>query len=409
MVAVEPTRASGRPEPTAGPTRDATSATTVYGSPPLNQAIAAEGASAVACWCISLVHRISTVLILTLVLMKLVESLRSAGVDAQLDRHTAADVGLDAVLTLRRGDDRSVFAVDARRRAPYPNEIAGLEAKLASLRDVGHPLLVAPFVSDSVGEALTAAGWSWADEAGNFDLRAPGLLLRQRTTSERPRRTSARLPQGGGGTAIVRALIRFGEREEAAGGASALARLADVSQPRASQVLGRLADLGLVTKTGRGRWRPDRDALLDRFLAEYPGPGGSQQFLYSLDTPNEVAVALASNATTPDAIGVSADVGPDLVTAWRKPSVLIVYARDELDVDGVDLVSAQGADDANVIVRYPVDSSVFASPRLSTEFRGVDVPLADPSQMLWDLQALGGMDRWEAAGRLREWLLTTSH
>jgi hypothetical protein len=37
------------------------------------------------------------------------------------------------------------------------------------------------------------------------------------------------------------------------------------------------------------------------------------------------------------------------------------------------------------------------------------VPLADPSQMLWDLQALGGTDRWEAAGRLREWLLTTSH
>lgn len=339
----------------------------------------------------------------------LVESLRSAGVDAQLDRQTAPDAGLDAALTLRRGDDRSVFAVEERRRAPYPNEIAGLEAKLASLRDIGHPLLVAPFVSDSLGETLTAAGWSWADEAGNFDLRAPGLLLRQRATSQRPRPTSATLPQGSGGTAIIRALIRFGEREEAAGGASALAQLADVTQPRASQVLGRLADLGLVTKTGRGRWRPDRATLLDRFLAEYPGPGGSQQFLYSLDTPNEVAVALASHATMRDAIGVSADVGPDLVTAWRKPSVLIVYAKDGLDVDGVDVVSAQGADDANVIVRYPVDSSVFAAPRLSTAFRGVDVPLADPSQMLWDLQDLGGTDRWEAAGRLRKWLLTTRH
>lgn len=367
-------------------------------------------------WCgcgasqfISLVCGISTVLILAIVLMTLVESLRSAGIDARLDRQTAPDVGIDAVLTLRRDDDRSVFAVDARRRVPYPNEIAGLEAKLASLRDVGHPLLAAPFVSDSAGETLTAAGWSWADEAGNFDLRAPGLLLRQRATSQRPRPTSAGLPQGSGGTAIIRALIRFGEREEAAGGASALARLANVTQPRASQVLGQLASLGLVTKTGPGRWRPDRETLLDRFLAEYLGPGGSQRFLYSLDAPNEVAVALASNATTADAIGVSADVGPDLVTAWRKPSVLIVYATHELDLHDVDLVSTQGADDANVIVRYPIDSSVFASPRLSTGFRGVDVPLADPSQMLWDLQDLGGTDRWEAAGRLREWLLTTSH
>jgi DNA-binding transcriptional ArsR family regulator len=341
--------------------------------------------------------------------MSLVESLRSAGVGAQVDRRAAGDVGIDAVLTLRRGDDRSVFAVEERRRAPYPNEIAGLDARLASLRDIGHPLLVAPFVSDSVGETLTAAGWSWADEAGNFDLRAPGLLLRQRATTQRPRRRSAGLPGGSGGTAIIRALIRCGEREDAAGGASVLARLADVTQPRASQVLGQLADLGLVTKTGRGRWRPDRDALLDRFLVEYPGPGGSQQFFYSLDAPNEVAVALAGNPATRDAIGASADVGPDLVAAWRKPSVLIVYARHELDVDGVDLVSAQGADDANVIVRYPVDASVFATPRLSTAFRGVDVPLADPSQMLWDLQELGGADRCEAAGRLREWLLTTSH
>jgi hypothetical protein len=36
---------------------------------------------------------------------------------------------------------------------------------------------------------------------------------------------------------------------------------------------------------------------------------------------------------------------------------------------------------------------------------GVDVPLADLTQQIWDLQDLGGADRLEAAGRLREWLL----
>ncbi|MEA2589629.1 MAG: hypothetical protein QOH66_2556, partial [Actinomycetota bacterium] len=36
---------------------------------------------------------------------------------------------------------------------------------------------------------------------------------------------------------------------------------------------------------------------------------------------------------------------------------------------------------------------------------GIDVPLADPTQMIWDLHDLGGADRVEAAGVLREWLL----
>jgi hypothetical protein len=36
---------------------------------------------------------------------------------------------------------------------------------------------------------------------------------------------------------------------------------------------------------------------------------------------------------------------------------------------------------------------------------GNDVPLADPFQQIWDLEDLGGADRIEAAGRLREWLL----
>ena len=39
------------------------------------------------------------------------------------------------------------------------------------------------------------------------------------------------------------------------------------------------------------------------------------------------------------------------------------------------------------------------------EFKGASIPLADPVQMIWDLQDLGGADRAEAAGKLRQWLL----
>lgn len=51
-----------------------------------------------------------------------------------------------------------------------------------------------------------------------------------------------------------------------------------------------------------------------------------------------------------------------------------------------------------MIVRDPNDQSVYAAPDPSVELRGVDVPLADPTQMLWDLQDVGGTDRLEERG-----------
>jgi hypothetical protein len=175
-----------------------------------------------------------------------------------------------------------------------------------------------------------------------------------------------------------------------------------VSQPRVSQVLRQLAGLSLVDQAGHGRWRPDREALLDRFLEEYPGPGGSQLYCYSLEALAEVA---ARTAGLRQRVAVSADVGPDLVVAWRHPAVVIVYAGQVIDGLALGLVEAQGSHDANVILRMPADRSVFSEPLLAAEVDGRQVSLADPSQMIWDLRDLGGADRLEAAGRLRSWLL----
>jgi hypothetical protein len=55
----------------------------------------------------------------------------------------------------------------------------------------------------------------------------------------------------------------------------------------------------------------------------------------------------------------------------------------------------------------PADQSVFPVPALVAEMSGVEVGLADPSQIIWDLDNLGGADRAEAAGRLREWLVAS--
>jgi DNA-binding transcriptional ArsR family regulator len=265
--------------------------------------------------------------------------------------------------------------------------------------------MVAPFVSKPLGVILTRAGWSWADGQGNFDLRAQGLLLRQRRDASRvvPKRRS--LPRGSGSFAIIRVLVGFGSSEDGGIGAAALAEQAAVSQPRVSQVLRQLNDLELVERSSRGYWRPNRDELLDRFLAEYPGPGGSEQYCYSLESPTAVAVRAGQSADPQRPIVASADVGPDLILPWRRPSLVILYARYLIDPADLRLVSAQGPHDANVIVRMPDDRSVFPFRALVAQFQGNDVPLADPLQQIWDLEDQGGADRLEAAGRLRQWLL----
>jgi DNA-binding transcriptional ArsR family regulator len=342
--------------------------------------------------------------------MESMRSLRNAGVSVHASERVPAsgDFQWDAILEVAAGDGPArSFAVHERGRAPYPNELWRLDpARRDALRREARPLLVVPFVSEPLGGALTEAGWSWADAQGNFDLRAPGLTLRQRRTASAPKPRRSGLPQGSGSLAIIRALIRFASDEGEEPGASALAVQAGVSQPRASQVLAQLRDLGLVERSQRGRWIPRREALLDRFLAEYRGPGGSERYFYTLDAPIQVAVRAALAEASEGTVAVSADVGPDLLAAWRRPTIVILYTTDAIDEEVLGLVEAQGPGDANVFVREPADRSVFRDRPLVARVDDVDIHLADESQLIWDLQELGGADRLEAAGVLREWLLT---
>lgn len=338
--------------------------------------------------------------------MDAVRWLRDSGLRVEdLTPADGGDDGVDAIFGVTVSDRSEHFAVQARSRAPYPHEVERLQRSRPELESRGHPLLIAPFISESLGSILTRDGWSWADAQGNFDLRAPGLVARQRRASAAPAKKRRSLPRGSGSYAVIRALVRFSGGEAEEPGATALAAQAGISQPRASQVLHQLHDLKLVDIFGPGRWEPNREALLDRFLAEYPGPGGSEHYYYTLDSPVDIAVGAGRASTPGRPIAVSADVGPDLIVPWRRPSVVILYARHAIDPSDFGLTDAQGRHDANVIIRNPEDRSVFPVPALVGQVQGNEVPLADPLQQIWDLQDLGGADRSEAAGRLREWLL----
>jgi len=141
--------------------------------------------------------------------MNTVQWLRESGLAVQqLEPGLAGGARADAVLEVAAGGQHARFAVEVKQRAPYPNELERLGRLRETLSRLGQPLLVAPFVSETLGVALTGQGWSWADAQGDFDLRAPGLVLRQRRAVRLPRPVRPALPRGSGSFAVIRALIR---------------------------------------------------------------------------------------------------------------------------------------------------------------------------------------------------------
>lgn len=339
-------------------------------------------------------------------IQRLVEELRSIGAQVTLGHSPRAKTRTDLILEVALDGAEALFVVEYKSRAPFPNEAGRFEALRRRLDASGTPMLLAPYVSLGQGEALVRAGWSWADTQGNFDLRSGPIRLRQRTPGSKRPRSASVLPRGPGGLALVRALI-YGPSgfNDPRLGQQRLATAAGVSQPRVAQVFGRLRDAGLVRGKGR-EWKADREALLDAFLEEYRGPGGQEEYFYTLEPLIDIAWAVAARG--PGEYGVvSADVGPDLLTPVRGPTHLIVYLSGSPDLSKSDLVPAEGTGDANVILRWPSDRSVLGPEGwiLVRPSRGRRIRVAHPTQLMWDLRWLGGEDRLAAAEELKKWIL----
>lgn len=307
---------------------------------------------------------------------------------------------VDAIFDLSMDGSTARFAVEAKRRCPYPSELSQVLGRAALVHGAA-PMLVAPGVTATVAERLVGAGWSWADGQGSFDLRAPGLRLRQRALQRRAERpVPATLPRGPGGWGVIRSLIATpGQAVEV----TALTAPLHITPARTYQVLEKLNALGLVETDRRGSWRPDKESLLDRYLAEYPGPGGSVSYLYSLDEPLELARRASGTASN---VVISGDVGADLLVPWRHPDHLVAYSGPGAFLDKrLDATPAHGRHDAKITWRVPEDTSIFHLA-VPVTVEGTDVTVADPVHLIWELGALGGDDRLEAAEKLRAWLLS---
>jgi hypothetical protein len=208
-------------------------------------------------------------------------------------------------------------------------------------------------------------------------------------------------PWGPGTSAIVRALVAATTPVSQV----ELASLIGVSQPRVSQVLSKLSEVAAVKSTADGYvgWR---GRLIDLYVADHrPALVEPDAPWYSLLPMREQVARVCAQARSASArVAVSADLAPDLLAAWRHPTLTVVYATDGLDLTSVGFVRAEGRVDATLLVRRTSDSTLLAA--IEPWPRSADgVPLVDPVQQIWDLHDLGGEDRVEAADRLRQAVL----
>ena len=309
----------------------------------------------------------------------------------------------------RAGDGAApLLATVQRRTAPLsPSHVR----RSAPVEQRGTLLLVVPAASTAALDAARAAGISVLvisdDEPesvrGHVILSAEtvavGVPADTTTPTEPPLRPG---PPAWGTSTVVRYLLTGAVASQAE-----LATRAGISQGRVSQVLSPLVAAGLVRRTttgGRARWAAaDWGALADRWMRDYPGPGGLTTCWYGLAPVREQAAAVADalgNAGLP--VLVSGDVAADALAPWHRPARAVLYTDVERNPAAADLTRAglvpSGTQEATLELVVPADPGLWPSPG---ETCG-ELLLADGMQVLWDLARTPGSDVDQAVTVLRE-------
>lgn len=223
-------------------------------------------------------------------------------------------------------------------------------------------------------------------------------------------------PPGEAVLLVVRALL-LGE----GGTQQQLADRLGISQARVSQVfadlnrrelLERGPAIGAPDAAAARSWRvADVAGLLDLWLQLYPGPGGVTTYWFGLAPAREQVVAaievLRGNRSDDQALAVSGQPAADLLAPWALPRLAVVHARVGTDLRTAGLTPCPAVT-ATLALTVPSDRGVWAFPdwyRSRSEAPTTDLPLADPVQVLADLQRSPGPDAVQSTAHFRQWLL----
>ncbi|TJY64127.1 hypothetical protein E4J89_18410 [Arthrobacter sp. CAU 1506] len=256
------------------------------------------------------------------------------------------------------------------------------------------------YFTNKPGAAVTEAA-----EAGLVDLVAlePATViigreyLKREPDKRRNERVNKHRKNAWGRWAVERVLILSRQPM----GQTDIAPLAGISQPAVSNAFQHLQ--GHIVRRPHG-WEPeDRAALLDKWLDEYPGPGGASTYWYGLDAPVRQARDAAEYAESMEGEPlISGDVAADTYAPWRLPNRVQLYVKQSVDLTDAGFTPAD-PDSATLVATIPADTTLWTVARMAGRPDGH--PLADPLITLWDLMRSPGPDAEEASQRLRAAIL----
>lgn len=335
------------------------------------------------------------------------DALLDAGVQ-MVDR---GDTGVDFYIAGDDGAEPLRCQIKTSHRSVGPAQLTHLAAENPNV----HLLLIATALSPAARDALIRYGWSWITSSPGgalqgelrFPKRAPIHIGRSDDRQEDRAEDKHRGRKPWQRFAIIRHLLLKDGWSQAR-----LATVCQATQPRVSQVLKGLQRDGLVAASvsqveGGRRWSvSNSQRLLSTWLTNYPGPGGSAPtYWYGLDSlanqTYRVIEHLSRLGDAPSPIA-SGDAAADLIAPYRRSRIAVIYAAQGADLAEAGLTPAP-EDSATLKLVVPTDQSVWPSDdnRSVDLASGAPIRLADPLQVMWDLQTLGGPDADQAVEAVR--------
>lgn len=252
-------------------------------------------------------------------------TLRTLGVEARVDRAQPNDRHLDYIATVRRGTKRAAFQVEVKR-ALRPSTLGPVLLRLQDLKPPA--LLLADYVTPQMAKLLRDAGVAFADTAGNAYLEFGGNVLY--VTGNAPE-------QQPGAERVVRAFQATGLRvifallcapEVVTRPTRQLAAMLDVANGTVGRVIDDLAHLGFVTTVGkRDRRLHKLKDLLERWVMMYPvhlRPTLLRRRL-TTDQPDW----WKKEKFDPLHVVLCGEPAADRLTQYLKPATVTLYARGE--------------------------------------------------------------------------------
>jgi hypothetical protein len=296
----------------------------------------------------------------------------------------------DLVAVVRAPDGSEAALVLGARANLLPRDVADAVTELRShargarLTDAS-PVVVAPFLSETARERITALGGNYIDSTGNVSLTAerPALFIRQSGAARDPWPSddTLRSLKGRGAGRALRALLDFAPPY----GVRSLAAQANVPLASLSRTVDLLDREGLATRDRRGsiadldwegvirRWAKDYDVTTSNRLNTFLEPRGLPALSTKLRrSPSGQAMtgALAAQRYAPVAPARLAAIYVDDVVGWA----------ERLGLRPADA-------GANVWLLEPYDDVVFE--RTTTRDGTVSV---SPTQLAVDLLTGPGRD-----------------